>query len=678
MNAIESLDLEVYRRLHHGIVFKELGRFKLEGDCFRFNCPECERNQVKAKNTFFARKGLPYGRCRLCGYGLSWWGKYGAGSKGLQGLAKLLGISYESFAPESHPHLLKALRHSQLLEELIHFTTCFLLEDPRAESLAYLYARGFRMEEIKETELGCYPPCEEVKKYMLSQGYSLDELEEVGVLAPELETRYKLVLPYRSGSGRALGMLAYSPVGGMGRPDRRLFCSKEATVPFHLNVALRDKEFGDSRWLIVVDEPLEATMLGPLGVGNAIAPVGSSLSREGLALLEKHGVKELIFCLREANPEKVNELASAFANLEGIGLYTVELRVARDLVEYIRLMGHEAWRRLLTKPTALPKEVPGRKVVAKEKPAVTLKEGQPATVKSEVGPAPAEKAKTKQVPQEEIARVGTPHEGPPMEMKGPAPFPTKEVLKRVAKRQRLKTGYARLDRIPVVSQDELSIIMGEPGCGKTLLALNMLLNMMCHHEDLCFILFSSEAAEQLTLARLLGILSEVPSSQVEEGLKGGELALEVKKGLSQLKGMGLEDRFYFFSCPDPLPEEILSCAKRVSGNGKSLGAIFIDEIHSIREGQDPLETSRRLKAMRMLAETLHTAVICTLAADSQKVLSLSNSSVLLPYTGTVLSLSTPVEGQKRMVVNVLRPPGKDTASQVVLGIKSGGGIVELE
>lgn len=681
MDALENLDAEVYQRLDHGLVFKELGEFELDGNYYRFNCPNCEKNQIRAKSTFFARVGLPYGHCGLCRYRASWWGKFGAGPHDVRRFARLLGLSGESLTPEAQDSLRKALRHALLMEELAYFTTVSLLEDTHAEALAYLYAKGFSMEEIKEAELGYYPSCEKVKEYMLSKGYSLDELEEAGVLAPDLGTQYKLVLPYRSEAGRVLGMLAYGLIGGAVWPDRRLFCSTVVTAPFHLNIALRSNEFEALKRLVVVDEPLEAAMLGPLGVTNAISPADVKLSNETLSLLKRYGVKELVFSLREASLEKIDALATAVARTEGIGLYFVELKGGGDLIRYIRSSGYNAWKELLKKTVALPKGVPAGETMSREAPTVGLKEGLEVTlkeerpgIKSKGGSALIGREKPVAAPKEVSRAVGPPG--------GPTPFSTKEVLERATKRQRLKSGYPGLDKLPVFSQDELALIVGEQGCGKTLLVLNLLLNMMCHHDDFCFALFSSEAAEHLTFVRLLGILSDVPFSQVEGELKKGEHTLEVKKGLDLLKGMGLEERFYFFGRPDLHPEVIFSCAKGVPMKGKPLGAIFIDGMPLLREGQDAQDTSGRLKAMRMLAETLHAGVICTLATGATGGKGLADLGIQQPYAGTILRLSTPeggsdtAGGQKGLVINVLRPSGGDTFPPVKLYIKPSGKIVE--
>ncbi|HHT9153871.1 MAG TPA: DnaB-like helicase C-terminal domain-containing protein, partial [Candidatus Hypogeohydataceae bacterium YC40] len=554
MDALGNLDFEVYKRLDHPTVLNELGEFELDGNYYRFNCPNCQRNQGKAKNTVFARKGSPYAHCRLCGYRLSWWSKYGDGSQGLQRLSELAGISTAGWPPETVSSIQKALRHSELLEELFYFTNASLFEDRHAEALAYLYSKGLGMEEIVDADLGYYPSHESVRGYILSLRYSLDELQEAGILAPELGTRYKLVLPYRNAASRALGLLAYSLGGGGIWPDKRLFCLKEAATPFNLNFALRSKEFTDSKRLIVVDEPLEAALLRPLGVNNVIALIDERLSGEILALLKRYGVKELVFCLKEVNPQKINDLASSLAIVEGVNLSTFELRIAKSLYEFIRSRGTNALKELLKRATVLSKEATMEKTPAKESlgAEIKLKEERQA-VRGEAASEAAEKAKTSGVTQE---RVPAAKESPPSEVL--KSFHMKEVLEKAAKRLRLKTGYPGLDRFPLFSQNELSILMGKPGCGKTLLALNLLLNMMSYHEDLSFILFSSEEAEQLTLTRLLGILSERPLSQVGEELKKGEYTLEVKKGLDLLKGMGFENRFYFFGHPGLTSEEIFS------------------------------------------------------------------------------------------------------------------------
>lgn len=656
MDALEGLDFEIYRRLDHGRAFEELGEFELEGDYYRFNCPECERKQIKGKNTFFAKKGLPFGRCRICGYRLSWWKKYGSETQGLKRLCEMVGFPNDSLTAESQGHLLKAFRNADLLEELYYFTNAFLFEDPHAEALAYLYAKDFDVEEMREAELGYYPAGEEVKEHLLSQGYSLDELNEAGTLDPELGHQYKLVVPFRNGACRATGMFAYSLAGGTGWPDKRLFCSRETTLPFHLNIALRSKEFKDSKRLIIVDEPLEAAMLGSMGISNVIAPLGDRLTQEGLTFLKKYGVTALVFCQKGVTPEKPHELTSAITGLDDIDLYTVEIRGAKDLIEYIRPRGHAALKRLLARATAIPKgDVSKETEPGKEKPVAAG-----------------------------MGVVGLPS-------KGPVSFSTKEVLERAAGRRQLKTGYPTLDKLPMASQGELAVIMGEQGCGKTLLALNLLLNIMCYHEDLCFVLLSSEASEHLTLVRLLGILSGAPSSQIEEEFKKGEHTLEVKKGLDLLKGLGLQERFHFSSQPDLSPEVIFSYVKMLSTKGMPLGAIFIDELYLIREEKDSLETSRRLKSMRMLADTMNTALICTLAMASERVLGPLDIQSLQPYASTVLKLNIPEEGvlsslkgiqsgpgreEKRLIVNVLSPSGRDTPSQAKFYIKPGGKIVE--
>jgi hypothetical protein len=683
---LDKLDVAIFQHLNHGLVFKEFGLFGQEGNYYRFNCPNCQKNQIKGKGTFFARRGLPYGRCRLCGYRQSWWGRLGKGSPGLRRLAESAGLSLNDLAPDGEDQFIKALKHSDLMEVLFHLTTTLLLEDTHAEGLAHLYSKGFSLGEVKETELGYYPSCEEIKAQMLSEGHGQEELEAAGVLAPELGSQYKLVLPYRSGAGRALGLLAYKLVRTTNGLDKPLLRTNETATPFNLHLALRSRGFEDSGQLIVLDEPFEAAMLVPLGVDNAIAPVEGDLSQTSLSLLKDYGVKGLVFCIKTANPEKLDELANTLRPVEGIELSAVELRLAKTPIEYIRSRGQEAWRKLLTraKPLILGAIQEERKPVHEEKEPVKLKEEAPVPAKTDTAPAAPAQVVVSERPKE----VAIPVERPVAE--GPAPFSAREVIERLVARQPIKTGYPRLDAPSAISQEGLTVLLGEPGCGKTLLALNLLLNMMCYHEEMAFILFSTEGARQLTLVRLLGIITDVPPGQVEEELKKGGHSLEVKRGLDLLKGMGLENRLYFFSNPSTNTETIFSSAQAVSLKGRPIGAIFIDELHQIKEGQDLLETTQKLKTMRMLAETLHTAVICTLVTSDKGLL---NTSALLPYANTVFRLGTPptaegvlsnlramwarpVEGKKELMLSLLSSPGRDTAFTMKFHVKPGGKLVE--
>ncbi|HHT9154101.1 MAG TPA: hypothetical protein ACFYEM_11340, partial [Candidatus Hypogeohydataceae bacterium YC40] len=120
------------------------------------------------------------------------------------------------------------------------------------------------------------------------------------------------------------------------------------------------------------------------------------------------------------------------------------------------------------------------------------------------------------------------------------------------------------------------------------------------------------------------------------------------------------------------------------------GAIFVDELCQDGEGQDMLKVSRGLKTMRMMAETLHTVVVCTLATSDKALMDLDSASKK-QLNATVLLLSTPgergsgtlkslwpysSEGQKEFVVNIQGPSEKEVTSPIKLYIKPGGKIVE--
>jgi replicative DNA helicase len=154
------------------------------------------------------------------------------------------------------------------------------------------------------------------------------------------------------------------------------------------------------------------------------------------------------------------------------------------------------------------------------------------------------------------------------------------------------TGIDEMARIPLAA---ITFIAGRPSHGKTILKLNMLLNMCDKYKDKKFYFFSYEEQKKFILLKILNILigkdlyqylDEYPETntnleKLRAYIKAGRKDVEViEDGKRELQSLMDNNRIVIVDKPYTI-EELSSVVANLNSK-ENLGAIFIDYIQRVR------------------------------------------------------------------------------------------------
>ena len=195
----------------------------------------------------------------------------------------------------------KSSRERDTLLELANSYFVFCLENSTGaeEVKEYLNSRGYSLEDITAMELGYIPSQDQLNKYLLSKEYSQSEINKVFELNKGIGTTHKLTIPYRSG-GSIKGFK---------------FRNLEATGMRYLNTSIEGMKTGGffnllgikgDKDIVIVEGELDSLHATVKGVDNVVATGGSSISSEQIKDAIKRGAKKFTICF-DTEPEKEEE-----------------------------------------------------------------------------------------------------------------------------------------------------------------------------------------------------------------------------------------------------------------------------------------------------------------------------------------------------------------------------------
>ena len=212
-----------------------------------------------------------------------------------------------------------------------------------------------------------------------------------------------------------------------------------------------------------------------------------------------------------------------------------------------------------------------------------------------------------------------------------------------------RTGISKIDEFASIHPG-LTVIAGEPGAGKTMLMLNILNNLLNEYENECFAFFSYEEPTADLYIKLLMIRSGVVLNE-KKNFEAYEKYLRPSKeepakseqtvsGTRRIKA-AWEDLDAFASSGrllwsredhsiDGLCQKIKSLA---DGNGKQLGAIFIDYIQKVKTAQhkerylELKDVSEKLSDLAVGEQALNVPMIVGAQLNQQKTVRESNDIV---------------------------------------------------
>lgn len=352
------LDLEVYPRLSHEVVFQDLGDFRRAGaEGYVALCPAHNDHRP----SFNMRKGHPTGHCFACGHTRSWWQhvelRVGAGRAVIVELARLAGVE-----PLAGGHISReaeaaaqARREAEAGREAFAAACASALTRPEgAAVLAYLRGRGYGADECQAAGLGAWPPLEVALRH---------DVRGLGLDVAGMGTSHLLLIALRDGAGHLAGFALRSP----GEPPAGVpkYLYSRGLAKGGLLPGLHQARTADAA-VVLVEGLIDSAILGVCGLhvaslGGAILSVGQ------VEALRRARVGSVILSLDEdAAGRDGTERAAQDLLAAGIRCYVAPSLPpgVKDPDELVRAQGLDAYRDCLRQAEGAAKWLTRRMLAA--------------------------------------------------------------------------------------------------------------------------------------------------------------------------------------------------------------------------------------------------------------------------------------------------------------------------
>lgn len=281
-------------------------------------------------------------------------------TQAVESLAQQAGISLPQPTRVQREHYDASERQYKLMEAASNWFTLQLRHLGGERARDYLNKRGLTDETVREFRLGFGPQKRHaLKDALMQQGFREAELLQGGLIV-QAETggdsydkfRGRLMFPIHDSSGRVIafgGRLIDPEAKGpkyLNSPDTPLF--KKSYNLYHLDVARRAA--GKANMLLVVEGYMDVIALAQAGMDEAVAPLGTAITREQLGMLWQIA-DEPVLCLDGDAAgwramEKALELALPLLS-PGKSLSFARLPMGEDPDSLVRKNGKDALKKLL-------------------------------------------------------------------------------------------------------------------------------------------------------------------------------------------------------------------------------------------------------------------------------------------------------------------------------------------
>ncbi len=189
-------------------------------------------------------------------------------------------------------------KNRKILEELNLFFRRNLEKHKKAKE--YLKERGVSEAIIEKFEIGYAPSNRLIIDFFKNNFYSIDELKEVGVVAfnenNEAYSRFieRITFPIFSNSNRIVGFggrtISNHPAKYINSPSTPLFNKSKLLYGF----TKAKESIYREREIIITEGYLDVLMLHQVGFTNAVATLGTALTKEHIPLLRKIDAKIIL------------------------------------------------------------------------------------------------------------------------------------------------------------------------------------------------------------------------------------------------------------------------------------------------------------------------------------------------------------------------------------------------
>ncbi len=282
----------------------------------------------------------------------------------LRMLAQRAGVELKTkFSPQKQERKERLFAATHLACEFYHY----LLTKHKAgeKALKYLSKRGIGQSSITEFKLGYAPSSwETTGKFLLSRGFTIDELLETGLIIEKPTTRKpenppasprgsrggrgqkagswydrfrgRLMFPVSDVMSRVVGFSARTLTNEepkyLNSPDSAIF--KKGNLLYGLNLA--KDEIRAKEQTILVEGNLDVISTHQQGFKNVVAPLGTGVT-ETHAKLSKRFAQKLTFCFDNDDAgQKATLRGIPIAQSQNLEISVVQIKQAQDADELIR------------------------------------------------------------------------------------------------------------------------------------------------------------------------------------------------------------------------------------------------------------------------------------------------------------------------------------------------------
>ncbi|WP_414052452.1 DNA primase [Macrococcus animalis] len=239
----------------------------------------------------------------------------------------------------------KMIEMHNLLQEYYHYVLKAIEEAEPA--LKYLHDRGLTDEMISQEKIGFSPNVSHFAlDFLKKRGFDESLAYEAGLLSRNEENfsyfdrfRNRIMFPIHNSRGDTVGFSARSYDGSepkyLNSPETPIF--QKRNILYHIDVARKAIREADE--VILLEGFMDVLKLGEVGIHNAIATMGTALSREHVMTLKKLAQNiTLMYDGDKAGIEATLKVGKALLT-EGLNVFVVPLQNGKDPDEMIREMG---------------------------------------------------------------------------------------------------------------------------------------------------------------------------------------------------------------------------------------------------------------------------------------------------------------------------------------------------
>lgn len=228
------------------------------------------------------------------------------------------------------------------------------------EALKYLQNRGFTKEDIESNNIGwSLPSWDSMTALLKRKGFSLEEMNECGlIIRKENEHTYfdrfrgRIMFPIRNEFGKIIAFSGRilqpneNEAKYLNSPESPIF--KKSEILFNLDRAR--SSIRKSREVILMEGFMDVLSANQIGIYNAVATMGTSLTKEHVTKL-KRLVQKVIICYDGDNAGfEAAKRASEMLYAEQLDVEIVVLPEQLDPDEFIRKYGQESFIQMIEKP----------------------------------------------------------------------------------------------------------------------------------------------------------------------------------------------------------------------------------------------------------------------------------------------------------------------------------------